>query len=125
MCSIFELWLHWIGGLVALIALLMIFAGIFSGFRRQGGRSVGSASGWLRSPVLNLLFYVHGVDHGEHRRLAAVPHVDHAVLSGVVSALIRRAHLDERLLEAEFGAVWRSYCQLVPGRVPDSKRIKK
>jgi isoprenylcysteine carboxyl methyltransferase (ICMT) family protein YpbQ len=46
-----ETIIQWMGGLLALSALGILFYGIWRGSQRQAGRTSGSTGAWLRSPV--------------------------------------------------------------------------
>lgn len=44
-----ELWIRWAGGLLAYIALTIVFYGLWRGTRRQAGRTTGKMGPFLRS----------------------------------------------------------------------------
>jgi protein-S-isoprenylcysteine O-methyltransferase Ste14 len=50
-----ETLLRWGGGLMAYIALAVVFYGIWRGTRRPSGRTSGRAAGWLRSALFYIL----------------------------------------------------------------------
>ena len=63
--SLVETLIRRLGGLIALVTLVIVLAGIWRGTRHAMGRTVGQATNWLRSPVFYLfstaLFLVFSV----------------------------------------------------------------
>jgi len=63
--SLVETLIRRLGGLIALVTLVIILAGIWRGTRHAMGRAVGQTTNWLRSPVFYLfstaLFLVFSV----------------------------------------------------------------
>jgi len=47
--------IHWLGGFLAYTALALVFLGIWSGTRRQAGRTTGTMGAYLRSPLFYLV----------------------------------------------------------------------
>jgi protein-S-isoprenylcysteine O-methyltransferase Ste14 len=61
--DVFEIWLYWLGGAAALVALLMAVLGFRRAARRPAGYQSGPAARWLRFPVIlfsTLLFIYIG-----------------------------------------------------------------
>lgn len=187
------------GGLAALAALAVIYAGLWRGAARPAGRQAGRFPGWLHSPWFyavtsavyfggcvwlwrplplnltpawraaavaagSLLFFpgmglviwgrlalgrMYFVSTGfgaqlfaDHRLITHGPYagVRHPMYAGIAAAVLgglllyqtwtlvamlllppalaRRAHQEELVLAAQFGAEWRAYCQRVPAFIP-------